>query len=489
MKKLKLSLIMLSSFFWGCQQDEPAMPEDFGYLTLGITVEVESEPASGRISAVNTDDFKVTIFRADGSEYLVIDPYSSAPPEVQLPTGVYYVEAHSNDLVEAAFDSPYYFAQSDTFSIDKEELKTIDVEAKLANAKVAINFSTEVTNVFDAYSGQVEVVSSGTTLAYVQGETREGYFVVEPLAVEVYLSYTKLDGSTIDRTFNTSIDDPQPATLYNINVDATLEDGAIVFNLTVDEGVDTVDIDLGGQDETAIDGCRMTEFSIVEGAFIESWLLSYDNDGRIDSIELVDNDSDAHWTLEYNGIGQLIRANGYGDTERREDFIYDDNGNLSIRERYRDYGSGLEHSNHTEYTYNAQNQLIHYQSFSVSGANMYLQDDFVFTYTDNSNNPTRQDNYDTDGNLTQYREFIYDDKVNTIRESGLWVCDDCIDFEFLPFTDNNMDSQLAYLPDGTSDGFVIASFVYNGQGYLTQAEYFDGEDSFQHVFDMECMEP
>ena len=245
MKKLKLSLIMLSSFFWGCQQDEPAMPEDFGYLTLGITVEVESEPASGRISAVNTDDFKVTIFRADGSEYLVIDPFSSAPPEVQLPTGVYYVEAHSNDLVEAAFDSPYYFAQSDTFTIDKEELKTIDVEAKLANAKVAINFSTEVTNLFDAYSGQVEVVSSGTNLSYMQGETREGYFVVEPLAVEVYLSYAKLDGTTIDRTFNASIDDPQPATLYNINVDATLEDGAIVFSLTVDEGVDTVNIDLG----------------------------------------------------------------------------------------------------------------------------------------------------------------------------------------------------------------------------------------------------
>ncbi len=227
------------------------MPEDFesqafGYLALGISVEVESEPASGRIATVNTDNFQVTIFQADGTEYLVIEPFSSAPPEVQLPVGEYYVEATSNDLVEAAFDSPYYFARSDNFTIDKEELKTIDIEAKLANCKVAINFSSEVTSVFDAYSGQVEVVSTGTTLAYAQGETREGYFVIEPLAVEVYLSYTKLDGTTIDRTFNTSIDDPQPATLYNINVDATLEDGQIVFNLTVDESVDTVNIDLGG---------------------------------------------------------------------------------------------------------------------------------------------------------------------------------------------------------------------------------------------------
>ncbi|WP_421878709.1 DUF4493 domain-containing protein [Marinoscillum sp.] len=488
MKHLLL-LFLSAALVFSCQQDEPTTPEDFGYLTIGITVEVESEPASGRVAAVNTDNFKVIIFQADGTEYLVIDPFSSAPPEVQLPVGEYYVEATSNDLVEAAFDSPYYFARSDNFTIDKEELKTIDIEAKLANCKVAINFSSEVQNVFDAYSGQVEVVSSGTTLSYVQGETREGYFVVEPLAVEVYLSYTKLDGTTIDRTFNTSIDDPQPATLYNINVDATLEDGQIVFNLTVDESVDTVDIDLGDLPVSSIDGCRMTEFSIVEGADVESWLISYDVDGLIDSIEIVDNDSDAHWTLEYNGIGQLIRANGYGETVRREDFIYDDNGNLSIRERYYDFGSGLEHSNHAEYTYNAQNQLIHYQSFSVSGANMNVQDDYQFTYTDASNNPARLDKYDASGNLYEYNEFIYDDKINIIRESGLWVCDDCLDFEFLPFTDNNMDSMLKYLPDGTSDGFVLASFNYNSFGYPYNVSYFDGEDVFEHDFVLECQEP
>ncbi|MEQ9102236.1 MAG: DUF4493 domain-containing protein, partial [Imperialibacter sp.] len=96
-----------------------------------------------------------------------------------------------------------------------------------------------------SYTGTVTVASSGASLFYAQGETREGYFLTSPLDIEVNLSYTKLDGTTIDRTFTATIADPQPRTLYNINVDATLEDGKIVFNITVDEGFDTVDIDLG----------------------------------------------------------------------------------------------------------------------------------------------------------------------------------------------------------------------------------------------------
>jgi uncharacterized protein (TIGR02145 family) len=124
-------------------------------------------------------------------------------------------------------------------------LKSIDIEAELANTKVAINYSANVVNTFHSYTGTVTVVSSGASLFYAQGETREGYFLASPLDVEVNLSYTKLDGTTIDRTFTASIADPQPKTLYNVNVDATLEDGKVVFNITVDEGFDTVEVDLG----------------------------------------------------------------------------------------------------------------------------------------------------------------------------------------------------------------------------------------------------
>ncbi|MEQ9375459.1 MAG: DUF4493 domain-containing protein [Imperialibacter sp.] len=246
MKALKALLLSFLFLTVACQQQsETPEPLDYGYLSLNLSLTITSEPANGRTLAVNTDDFRVTIFAADGTEVMVFDPFSSAPAEVSLPTGEYYVEAHSNNLVDAAFENPYYFGRSDNFTIDKEELKSIDIEAELANTKVAINYSANVVNTFHSYTGTVTVVSSGASLFYAQGETREGYFLTSPFDIEVNLSYTKLDGTTIDRTFTASIADPQPKTLYNINVDATLEDGKIVFNIIVDEGFDTVDIDLG----------------------------------------------------------------------------------------------------------------------------------------------------------------------------------------------------------------------------------------------------
>jgi hypothetical protein len=238
---LPLAFILLSA----CHRDEVPQATDYGYLSLNLSLTITSEPANGRTLAVNTDDFRVTIFAADGTEVMVFDPFSSAPAEVSLPTGEYYVEAHSNNLVDAAFENPYYFGRFDNFTIDKEELKSIDIEAELANTKVAINYSANVVNTFHSHTGTVTVVNSGASLFYAQGETREGYFLTSPLDVEVNLSYTKLDGTTIDRTFTASIADPQPKTLYNINVDATLADGKIVFNIIVDEGFDTVDIYLG----------------------------------------------------------------------------------------------------------------------------------------------------------------------------------------------------------------------------------------------------
>ncbi len=246
MNKLIPSIILLLVVVSCAKNDqETPAPTDFGYLSLNISVSITAKLASGRVAAILTDDWKVTIFDAtDDSEIMVFDPYSTAPSEVQLPTGEYYIEAHSNNFQEAAFENPYYFGRSVNFTIDKEELKTISIDAELTNSKVAINYSSNLTSTFNDYTGAITVVSTGTTLVYGQGETREGYFVSEPLSVVVDLSYTKLDGTFITRQFTANID-AQPKTLYNVNVDASLEDGKIVININVDETFTEEVIELG----------------------------------------------------------------------------------------------------------------------------------------------------------------------------------------------------------------------------------------------------
>ncbi|XOV94855.1 MAG: DUF4493 domain-containing protein [Bacteroidota bacterium] len=297
MKKLCM-LLGMGIILLACNRQDQETPEptDFGYLSMNISVTITEEPANGRVTAVPTDDWKVTIFNSDGTEYLVFDPYSSAPSEVQLPTGEYYVEAHSNNFQEAAFENPYYFGRSANFTIDKEELKTIDIDAELANSKVAINYSSNVTSTFNDYTGAVTVVSSGTTLDYVQGETREGYFASEPLRVVVNLSYTKLDGSFITRQFSADID-ALPKTLYNINVDATLEDGEIILNINVDETFETVDIELG---------------EIVTGELLPgSLVVTNDNDEQ----KIID------WLdPRFNTPAELIFVKELGDGKNAQDF-------------------------------------------------------------------------------------------------------------------------------------------------------------------------
>ena len=261
-------------------------------MSMNINVLITEETANGRVNAVETDNFRVTIFDVAGNEIQVFDPFSSAPSSVALATGEYYVEAHSNNLVDAAFDNPYYFGRSVNFTIDKEETTSVDIEATLANCKVAFVYSTDVLNDFDIYEGTVTVSGSGNSLTYVTGETREGFFVTSsPLEIEVRLTYNKLDGSTISRSFTTSINDPQPQTQYNINVDASLDDGEIVFNLIVNEDVQTIDIDLGETlNDTFIDSRDGQEYTFVQIGS-QTWMAENLNYNAVGSRAYNDDES------------------------------------------------------------------------------------------------------------------------------------------------------------------------------------------------------
>jgi hypothetical protein len=259
--KLLFPVIVLITFVTTCNETETVPPEDenqeMGYLSLQIGLDIEELPAA-RLAEINTDDFIVTIHRADDdTEVERFDPFSSAPAEIPLPTGEYYVRATNLEPpANAAFEQPWYFGESAVFNIDKEELKTIDVTCTLANYKVSFVYSQ---NVLDNFTDWTATASLNTVdyLVWPKTETREGYFNGAPLDIEVYLEYTKVfTGELITRTFTTTITDPQPATHYRINVDASLEDGKIVINLTVDDSFVVVDIDLGDSQATFLKNCK-----------------------------------------------------------------------------------------------------------------------------------------------------------------------------------------------------------------------------------------
>jgi hypothetical protein len=249
MAKIKyflLALVLVA--FHSCREEDVKVAAK-GHLSLSISaITINASPTGGRTKSVATDDFIVKIFRVGETDpVLVFEPWSSAPAQIELETGEYYAEAQNLDPPSpAAFDQPWYYGKSENFTIDKEELKSIVVECSMANFKVAFVYSENVVTDFTNWHATAALITGGNGLEWVKDDDREGYFITSPLSIEVYLEYTKVyTGELITRTFTATISDPQPATLYRLNVDASLEDGEIMININVDDSFETVDIELG----------------------------------------------------------------------------------------------------------------------------------------------------------------------------------------------------------------------------------------------------
>ncbi|MEP5611897.1 MAG: DUF4493 domain-containing protein [Cyclobacteriaceae bacterium] len=272
---LTLLLVALCScmlIFTSCQPNDPE-PE-IGYLTVQLGISVTATPVGGRTAEiVDLDDYTVIIQNENGTTHTQYDRYADIPAEVELPTGNYRVVASSNNEAAAEFDNPFYYGQSDLFSIDKDEFETINLTAELANMKVTVEYSTNVTSSFDTYSTVVENTTGGS-LTYNETETREGYFAVDVLTIESTLTYTKVGGEIVTVDYNGVIDNPQPKTHYQILVDALVQNGRVAINISVDGTTNDVSIGIGnaandndGDDVTVGEGdCDDNDPSIRPGA-------------------------------------------------------------------------------------------------------------------------------------------------------------------------------------------------------------------------------
>jgi hypothetical protein len=246
-----LALVLVAAN--SCSEEEPTIKAK-GFLSLEVSaISIDSSPAGGRTKVVSTDDFIVKIFRVgEDDPTVVFDPWSSAPAEIELETGEYYAEAQNLEApAPAAFDLPWYYGTSENFTIDKEELKTIEVAPSMANFKVAFHYSENVAENFTIWTSTATRSGSGQSLAWLPGDSREGYFLTgEPLAITVHLEYQKqFEEGVITRDFETTINTPLAATLYKLNVDAVLEDGKIQLQIDVDDSFETVEIEVGEDEE------------------------------------------------------------------------------------------------------------------------------------------------------------------------------------------------------------------------------------------------
>ncbi len=229
-------LVFLIWTFYACNKNESSL-NGTGKLKLTIIQSVEVYEDGTRLKSLQaTEDFKVIIYRSSGDEVLVYEKASDMPDEIELESGEYYVVAHSDNLVPAAFDNPYYYGRSEVFTIDPEGQESITVNCELANCMVTVVYSQ---NVLDNFSECVTLVSTSEgSLAFTKNETRAGYFDLKPISIDVTLTYLTA-GGTATKNLTGNISDPQPKKHYEIHIDATLNYGKASILLNMDENVTT----------------------------------------------------------------------------------------------------------------------------------------------------------------------------------------------------------------------------------------------------------
>ena len=297
-------LMMIISI--SCKKDEINPNRETGYLQVSIGMSIHINEVGSKLkSMLQTEDFKVTIYMEDGTEAMSFESASEMPDTIELETGNYYVEAHSDNNLPAAFENPYYRGVSNVFTISNNIQESVLVNCELANTIVTVIYSDNVVNSFTDYTATVS--SELDSLVFTRNEIRMGYFQTLPLEIMAELTYLNPDGSDASKRLSGSIPDPLPNKHYEILVDASIDGGLATFQIQMDssevvmEAVEITDISNTPQNGAIGSGeLLITEIMSNPSALSDTegeWFEIYNNSGRVINLQnliLGRNDANRH---------------------------------------------------------------------------------------------------------------------------------------------------------------------------------------------------
>ncbi|WP_430971919.1 DUF4493 domain-containing protein [Sunxiuqinia rutila] len=266
-----------------CRNNEPLPEEITGKLKLKVGLSLVVKEVNNPLKSVSTGNFGVEIFSIGSTEpVMTFDSVLDIPEVLELSTGEYYATAFSQDNPVAAFDAPYYYGESESFTIMEGETTQVDIACSLANIMVTVLYSDQVISSFTDYSTTVS--NAGGSLIFTKGEERAGYFNAGPLNIESELRSG--DGVTSQpKTISGTINSPQLGKHYEIHIDASVDDGRALFNISQSDMVETEIVTFsdganGGSRELALGDLLITEIMYNPGAIVDSegeWIEVFNN--------------------------------------------------------------------------------------------------------------------------------------------------------------------------------------------------------------------
>jgi hypothetical protein len=219
-----------------CSKKEKSESLPTGKLEINVGLAIAAYDVYNSLKSAEKDSFKVIIYNSANAVALSYEKAADMPAVIELPVGDYHAEAFSKNSKPAAFENPYYYGNSGTFSVTAGATSSVNITCILSNIMLSVVYSTNVVRDFSDYSTSVS--NSGGTLIFGKNETRAGYFDAGPIHIEANLYYSS-GGIQKVKSLTGNITNPLPQKHYELHIDASVSEGTGMFNLNVDETVQT----------------------------------------------------------------------------------------------------------------------------------------------------------------------------------------------------------------------------------------------------------
>jgi hypothetical protein len=274
-----LLILLLLAITSSCKKEETPDPasREKGRLKIEIGLFIHVNPVSNLLKSTQAvEDFRVEICRSDGTVVITYQKASDMPAWTDLDAGTYYVVAHSNNRLPAAFENPYYYGRSDNFTLTVNGEQTVVVNCELANTMVTVVYTDNVKNNFTDY---YTVVKAGAdSLVFGRTETRAGFFEPASLSVFAGLTWNKA-GTPAVKVLTGTINNAQACRHYEIRVDALPDNGSSAIRIVLDESIDSTQV-ISLQENGTVPGGTIPSGGIIISEIMANPAAMADNGGE-----------------------------------------------------------------------------------------------------------------------------------------------------------------------------------------------------------------
>lgn len=179
---LLMSLPVLSICLFSCNSDEATndrkQREGRGFVSLKLKSDTTFVATKASPGPERPDDYLIQILQ--GEQLITSFPFADMPESISLDAGDYTAKASWGTQVPAAFESLYMEGSTD-FSIKDGETEQISIGCVPANAKVTVDYTSELKQVYSDYSVSMHTRHTGSSsLKFEKNESRSGYFQADP---------------------------------------------------------------------------------------------------------------------------------------------------------------------------------------------------------------------------------------------------------------------------------------------------------------------